>query len=131
MLSALPVGGRVRPVAAEHLDVRVPEAVDRLVLVADPEQVAALEQGKQLVLERVGVLELVDEDVLEALGVLAAQTRVAGEQVAREQLEVLEVERGAGSLAAFVALAVELEQHAQQRVVAVLALGGAERGVGL
>jgi hypothetical protein len=125
-----PVGGGALPVTAEHLHVGVPEAVDRLVLVADSEQVVALEQLQQLVLKRVGVLELVDEHVLEALGVLMAQALVVAQQVAREQLEVLEVEPRAGALAPLVALPVQLEQGPQQAVVAVLAVLAAERGVG-
>ena len=126
---ALGAAGRARllPVLAEDAHVGVPEAVDRLVLVADPEQVVAREQREQLVLEPVRVLELVHQHVLEARRVRLAEALVAGQQVARHELEVLEVERRALALAALVALAVELEQHAQHRVVAVLALGDLER----
>ena len=116
--------------APEHLDVGVAEAVDRLVLVADPEQVVPIELFEQLVLERVGVLELVHQHVGEALGVLAPQALVVGEQLRGEQLQVLEVEGGARPLAPLVALAVELQQRAQQSVVAVLAVLAAERRIG-
>ena len=118
------------PVAAEHADVRVAKAVDRLALVPDPKQVVALELSEQLVLERIGVLELVDEHVGESLGVLEAQALVGREQVARDQLEVLEVEPRPRALAVGVAVAVELEQHAQHRVVVVFALPAAEALVG-
>ena len=121
--------GGLRPVLAEHLHVRVAEAVDRLVLVADAEHVVAPELLEQLVLQRVRVLELVHEHVLEALRVLDPQALVIGEQVAGEQLEVLEVDRRAGALAGLVALAVQLEQLAQHRVVAVLLALARERGV--
>ena len=77
----------------EDADVRVPEAVDRLVLVADPEQVVASEQLQQLVLKLVRVLELVHEHVLEARRIGLAQALVFGEEIARDQLQVLEVER--------------------------------------
>jgi hypothetical protein len=70
-------------VLAEDAHVRVPEPVDRLVLVADPEQVVSRQQSEQLVLEPVRVLELVHEHVLEARRVRLAQPLVAREQVAR------------------------------------------------
>ena len=75
--SARPPRARPRQVAAEHAHVGVAEAVDRLALVADAEQVVALQQLQQLVLQRVGVLELVDHHVREALAVLLAHARVA------------------------------------------------------
>ena len=50
----------------EDLDVGVPEAVDRLELVADEEEVVARDQVDQLALEAVRVLELVDADLAEA-----------------------------------------------------------------
>ncbi len=117
---------RAVPVLAEDLHVGVAEAVDRLALVPHPEHVVALELGDQGVLEAIGVLELVHEHVAEALRVLVAQPLVALQQLERDQLEVLEVERRAGALAALVALAVEIHQRPQQRVVAVLALRAAE-----
>ena len=79
-------------VVAEDLHVGMAEAVDRLALVADPEQVLALQQLEDLVLERVRVLELVDQHVAEALRVVQAQPLVVAQQVARQQLEVVEVE---------------------------------------
>jgi hypothetical protein len=53
-------------VLPEHAHVGVPEAIDRLVLVADAEEVPPREQAEQLVLKPVRVLELVDQHVLEA-----------------------------------------------------------------
>jgi hypothetical protein len=70
----LPLGAL--PVAAEHAHVRVPEAVDRLVFVADAEQVVARKQLQQLVLELVRVLKLVHQDVLEARRVRLAEAHV-------------------------------------------------------
>ncbi len=130
MLRARPAAAGRCVVAAEDLDVRVAEAVDRLALVADAEEVVAREQLQQLVLERVGVLELVHEHVREALAVARAQRPVGAQQVAREQLEVLEVEPRAAALGGLVALAEQRQQVAQQRVVEELAVGEAELAVG-
>jgi hypothetical protein len=82
----------------EQLHVGVPEAVDRLLGVADREQVAVRDQLDQLQLDPVRVLELVDHDLRKAGLVALAQRRVGGEQVARQQLEVLEVDPGGGAL---------------------------------
>ncbi len=109
----------------------MPEAVDRLVLVADPEEVAARKQLEQLVLQLVRVLELVHEHVLEARGVSLPESLVSREQVARDQLQVLEVEGRALTLEPLIAVAVQLEQRAQHRVIAVLALRHLEGPVSL
>ena len=63
------------PALAEKAHVGVAEAVDRLELVADREQVLALERAQDRELAGVGVLELVDHQQLEALGPRAAQRR--------------------------------------------------------
>ena len=75
------------------------EAVDRLRLVADGEEVAALERLEHVELQPVRVLELVDHDQGEALRPALALRRV-GEQVTDPQLEVVEVDRGAAAFAA-------------------------------
>ena len=131
-----------RPPLAEDRHVGVAEAVDRLELVADREQVVALEHLEHVELEPVRVLELVDHDQPEALGpALAAGGRrgVAGggEQVADAELEVLEVEPGAGGLRLRVGGAEAGEQvgdldQREPRVVvgAALAVGGPGLAVG-
>ena len=87
---------------AEHGDVGVTETVDRLELVADEKEVSVVvptaEQVEELGLEPVRVLELVDHDRAEALLLALADPRVVAQQVARSQLEVLEVERRLGVL---------------------------------
>ena len=78
---------------AKDFDVRVPEAVDGLKLVADEEEVLGGEQVDQLALEPVRVLELVHEHRAEAPALAVADRRVIPEEVPRVQLEILEVER--------------------------------------
>ena len=75
-------------------DVGAAEAVDRLVRVADHEDVAVLlgEELEQAVLGVVRVLVLVDEDVAERLLPLLARLREALEDVDREQEQVVEVD---------------------------------------
>ena len=86
------------PALPEDGDVRVPEPVDRLELVADQEEVALLlssaEQVEQLGLEAVRVLELVHHDRAEPLALPLADDRVVAQQVAHAELEILEVEGG-------------------------------------
>ena len=69
------------------------EGVDRLVVVADAEipGAAGCEELEPAVLQAVGVLELVDQDVLEALAVVAAQDLVAPEQLIAAQQQLGEV----------------------------------------
>ena len=83
---------------AVDLDVGAPEAVDRLLRVADDEQLAGdgrdaapvvlrrivgREQQQDLGLQRIGVLELVDEEVREARLERAADARVASSSRSR------------------------------------------------
>ena len=74
------------------------EAVDRLVAVADHGDVAvaAGEQQHELVLGDVGVLVLVDEDVLEALAVGLEDVGMLAEQRHRVDEQVVEVHRPGG-----------------------------------
>ena len=105
---------------AEHLHVGMPEAVDRLELVADVEQlgVRRAQQVDELALEPVRVLELVDHDRAEAPVLAFANLRVVSQQVARVQLEVLEVERRLACLRAGVRGREALEELLQQCPVA-------------
>ena len=125
------VGGELRAQRAEDVDVGVAEAVDRLLLVSHEEQVVAVERAEEVQLQRVGVLQLVDHDALEALGVGAAQRGLAGEQVAGVQLEVVEVQRRAGALGLGVGVGVVAQQLVEQRDGAGRAGVAAGRAVGL
>ena len=88
---------RRREVALELLhvgDLGAAERVDRLVVVADGEhrRVRPGEAAQPLVLQGVGVLELVDQEVREAPPVVVAQRLVAGEELVASQQELGEVD---------------------------------------
>ena len=109
---------------AEDLDVRMPEAVDRLELVADEEDLGVLvrEQVDELALEPVRVLELVDHDRAEAPALALADLGVVAQQLTREQLQVLEVERRLAVLGLPVGAVV-----GEQELLQLLAVAGGER----
>ena len=92
----------------------MPEAVDRLRLVADGEQVVALERLQHVELQPVRVLELVDHDQVESLRPARAGAGVGREQVAHAQLEVLEVDARARRLGRGVRAAEAVEQVVEQ-----------------
>ena len=80
---------------AEEAHLGAAEAVDRLLGVAHHHErpgAVAGEEARDLDLERVGVLELVDDQVAEAAAVPLAHARVVAQRVARHQEEVEEVE---------------------------------------
>src|SRR5207302_1655419 len=83
---------------AEHADVCVTKAVDRLELVADEENFAFARPGgeevDQLALQPVRVLELVDHDRAEPQLLALADGRFVAKQISRAQLQILEVECG-------------------------------------
>ena len=93
-LQRLARADRLQPRAAplEQLHLGVAEAVDRLLGVADGEQVVAGDRLDQLQLHPVGVLELVDHDALKPRRVALAQLAVVEQQAPRHQLQVLEVQ---------------------------------------
>src|SRR5579863_4154733 len=77
------------------LDGRATPAVDRLVLVADHAEVLvrARQQAYQLVLDAIGVLILIDQDVAKALVVLPANIVRRIEESRRLEKQIVEVER--------------------------------------
>ena len=101
----------------EDLDVGVQEAVDRLELVADEEELVAGDEVDQLALEPVRVLELVDADLPEAQLLALADRLVVAEQVAGPQLEVVVVERRLAVLRRLVAAVEALEELLEQLAV--------------
>ena len=111
-------------------DVGAPEAVDRLLRIADDEQLAghgrdappvALgrivggQQQQDLGLQRIGVLELVDEQMREARWNAARTRGCADEQVARAQQQVDEIERAGALLQLLVAVDDVAQLLVQQR----------------
>ena len=86
--------GEVVEEADQVLDPGAAEAVDALIVVADHGQVAALprQQLDELELDVVGVLELVHQDVAEALLVLALEVGPLAQQAQREPDLVPEVD---------------------------------------
>ena len=80
----------------------------------------------ELELDRAGVLELVDEQVVEAGPLRLGDRLVAPQQLEREQLQVVEVDRRSLGLVA-VEAAAELDQQPAQRLVSardLVRLGG-------
>ena len=100
---------------AEQAHVGVAEAVDRLQLVADREEVVAVERPEDRELACVRVLELVDHQQLEALRPGPANALPLAQQLAREQLEVVEVGGAALLLGVCVGGAEATEQLVDER----------------
>ena len=75
-------------------DLRAAERVDRLVVVADREhrRMRAREHPQPFVLQRVRVLELVDEQVREAAAVVLAQALVPGKELVAAQQQLGEID---------------------------------------
>src|SRR5437763_9952839 len=73
---------------------RAAEGIDRLVVVADAEVpgAAAAEELEPPVLQAVSVLELVDQDVLEALRIMGAQDLVPFQQLVAAQEQLREID---------------------------------------
>src|SRR5207244_3396435 len=106
---------------AEHLHVGVPKAVDRLELVTDEEDLLRGPRGQQIdefALERVRVLELVDHDRAESELLRLANLARIPEKIAREELQVLEVERGLAPFRRSILGPEQVEQLLQKLLVA-------------
>src|SRR5207253_1075472 len=106
------------------------EAVDRLLRIADQEELARnrahappvaggrvvrREEQENLRLQRVGVLELVDEDVREPALQLGTDRRVVADQVAGAEQQVDEVEAAGAALQGLVSFQHGLELVAEAR----------------
>ena len=110
----------LRSALAEDLDVRVPEAVDRLELVADREHLRRLRVRREideLALEPVRVLELVDHDQPEAEPDGVAHALVVAQEVPRGELEILEVDDGLAALGRVVLAREPLEQLLEELAI--------------
>ena len=122
---------QARATRAEDLHVGMAEGVDRLQLVTDRAGVVARHQLEQLELQGVRVLELVDHDALEALAVAGGDPGLAGQQVARQQLEVVEVDAAASALGRRVGVGVAPQQLVDERQRRDGEAIGQRRGVSL
>ena len=91
------------------LDLGAAPAVDRLVVVADHEHVAVVagEHAHEGVLDGVGVLEFVDQELAEAVAVVRQQRRVVAQQLVRAQQQLGEIDQ-AGAVAALLVGRVQL-----------------------
>ena len=111
-------------------DVRTAEAVDRLLGIADQEQLSRNgtdiapvglariiggEQQEDLGLEWIGILELVDEEVGKALLQLGANAAVVSNEVARLDQEIEEIEAAGASLQFFIGADRRLQRLLKKR----------------
>ena len=110
-MAASAARGVFAPDLVEDLDLGAAEGVDGLLGVADDEEVGAFvgETGDHLLLDVVGVLELVDEDEAAARGDGRGGEVVVAQEVARGDEEVVEIEDAAGALGSFVCLGGAVE----------------------
>ena len=123
------LGEQVLHVVVEH-DVGTPEAVDRLLRIPDNEELArsrphpppvvlvrvvSREQQQDLRLERIRVLELVDEQVAVAPLQVGAHRGVRPQQVAGLDQQIVKVQLAESALRLFVALDRAGELVAEQR----------------
>jgi hypothetical protein len=91
--------GVVAQEALHVLDLGAAPAVDRLVVVADHEHLPGLagEQAHEAVLDGVGVLELVDQHLAEAMAVMRQQRRGVAQHFMRAQQQFGEIDQPARS----------------------------------
>src|SRR5436305_9297007 len=80
--------------ACHALRIRLAPAVDCLVFVPHRDHAAGLrgEQGDELLLDRVGVLELVDQQLAYGAPAGSSHLRMLGQQLGSEQKKVVQVE---------------------------------------
>ncbi|CFN75343.1 Uncharacterised protein [Bordetella pertussis] len=99
-------------------DVGAAKRIDGLIVVADREnrRPGARQQTQPLVLQRVGVLELIDQDMAEAPLVMLSHRRVARQQLVRAQQQLGEIDH-ALALALRLVQLVDLDQLAPVRIV--------------
>jgi hypothetical protein len=96
-LQHAPPRARARRAPPVRADVGAAEPIDRLLRIADDEELAAdvvwPSEQQDLGLDRIGVLELVDEDARELLLQVRAHASLRLDQIARARQQVGEVER--------------------------------------
>src|SRR5439155_14982206 len=102
---------------AEDGDVGMAEAVDRLEFVPDEKELSCrpAQQIHEVALQAIRVLELVDHDRAEPPLLALADQLVVAQQVARRELEILEVDRRLLSLRGRVCIRKAIEEILEQR----------------
>jgi hypothetical protein len=118
--------GKIAQELLHVLDLGAAPAVDRLIVVADYEDLAGVagEHADPRVLQRVGVLEFVDQQIAPALLVVLQDRRLLQPQLVRAQQQFGEIHQARAAAGVFVGL-VDLHQRARDRVMAVLDVVGA------
>ncbi len=103
-------------------DLRTAPTIDRLVVVADATEIAALlgQQAQPQILGDVGVLVLVDEQIAEASLVVGEDVQITGEQGQVMEQEVAEID-GVHRHQALLILAIEVDRAAAGEVAGVVA----------
>ena len=101
------------------LDARAAPAVDRLIVVADHEHLTgrAGEHANPRVLQGVGVLELVDQQMPEPFAIMLEQRIVVQPQLVRAQQQLGEIDQSR-TLACGLVRAIDVDQRRVDRVVA-------------
>ncbi len=110
LLQADDLGLEVTAEVSHVFDPRAAPAVDRLVVVADDEQAVGIpgQQTHQGVLQGVGVLKFVDQDVAEAALIVSSAFRPVAQQLDRAQQQLGEIDQ-AGALAVVLVALVDLD----------------------
>ena len=109
------------------LDAGAPPAVHRLIVVADAAQVACAsrQQPQPRVLDGVGVLELVDEDMAEAFPVVREHVVAVAKQLVTPEQQLGEV-HDPGALAGLLVRRIDAQHAGHPEVVAILDMLGAK-----
>ena len=110
------LAARALALTAKHLDLCPTEPVDGLLLVADGQQrrLGPAQHPEDRLLQRVGVLKLVDQQLAEALLQRGAHIGMLLEQDADLELQVLVVDSARFALGPRVFLGVPVDQHLQR-----------------
>ena len=119
--------GKVLGKADDVLHPRPPPGVDRLVVVAHHEQLGAItgQHPQPGVLQFVGVLEFVDQDVLKPVAVMRLNLRVVATQLMRTQQQFGEVDQIGAPAGVFIDT-IDLNQRSPRPVTVVVEIAGAQ-----
>src|SRR5690606_6591820 len=113
--------GEIALEVLQILDARAAPAVDRLIVVADDERDTALagDEAEPAVLNRVRVLELVDEEMLEAGSIVLEEIGALRQEFERAEQQLAEIDEP-GLVAEPLIASIEIDHAAPARVALVL-----------